>query len=129
MTKSGMGKFFNDISLSIAGHTKGGPAKVSVVAAGLLGSINGSAVANVVTTGSFTIPLMKKTGYSAEFAGAVSAAASVGGQLLPPIMGAAAFIMAEILGVKYSEIIVWAAIPALLYYPPRAENRLVHRPA
>ena len=116
MTKSGMGKFFNDISLSIAGHTKGGPAKVSVVAAGLLGSINGSAVANVVTTGSFTIPLMKKTGYSAEFAGAVSAAASVGGQLLPPIMGAAAFIMAEILGVKYSEIIVWAAIPALLYY-------------
>lgn len=116
MTKSGMGKFFNDISLSIAGHTKGGPAKVSVVAAGLLGSINGSAVANVVTTGSFTIPLMKKTGYSAEFAGAVSAAASVGGQLLPPIMGAAAFIMAEILGVKYSEIIIWAAIPALLYY-------------
>ena len=116
MTKSGMGKFFNDISLSIAGHTKGGPAKVSVVAAGLLGSINGSAVANVVTTGSFTIPLMKKTGYSAEFAGAVSAAASVGGQLPPPIMGAAAFIMAEILGVKYSEIIVWAAIPALLYY-------------
>lgn len=116
MTKSGMGKFFNDISLSLAGHTKGGPAKVSVVAAGLLGSINGSAVANVVTTGSFTIPLMKKTGYSAEFAGAVSAAASVGGQLLPPIMGAAAFIMAEILGVKYSEIIVWAAIPALLYY-------------
>lgn len=116
MTKSGIGKFFNDISLSIAGHTKGGPAKVSVVAAGLLGSINGSAVANVVTTGSFTIPLMKKTGYSAEFAGAVSAAASVGGQLLPPIMGAEAFIMAEILGVKYSEIIVWAAIPALLYY-------------
>ena len=116
MTKSGMGKFFNDISLALAGHTKGGPAKVSVVAAGLLGSINGSAVANVVTTGSFTIPLMKKTGYSAEFSGAVSAAASVGGQLLPPIMGAAAFIMAEILGVKYSEIIVWAAIPALLYY-------------
>jgi len=116
MTKSGMGKFFNDISLAVAGHTKGGPAKVSVVAAGLLGSINGSAVANVVTTGSFTIPLMKKTGYSAEFAGAVSAAASVGGQLLPPIMGAAAFIMAEILGVKYSEIIVWAVIPALLYY-------------
>lgn len=116
MTKSGMGKFFNDISLAVAGHTKGGPAKVSVVAAGLLGSINGSAVANVVTTGSFTIPLMKKTGYTAEFSGAVSAAASVGGQLLPPIMGAAAFIMAEILGVKYSEIIVWAAIPALLYY-------------
>lgn len=116
MNKSGMGKFFNDISLALAGHTKGGPAKVSVIASGLLGSINGSAVANVVTTGAFTIPLMKKTGYSAEFAGAVESSASVGGQLLPPVMGAAAFIMAEMIGVKYSEIIVCAAIPALLYY-------------
>lgn len=116
MNKSGMGKFFNDISLALAGHTKGGPAKVSVIASGLLGSINGSAVANVVTTGAFTIPLMKKTGYSAEFAGAVESSASVGGQLLPPVMGAAAFIMAEMLGVKYSEIIVCAAVPALLYY-------------
>ncbi|MDO4179465.1 MAG: TRAP transporter permease [Phascolarctobacterium sp.] len=116
MQKSGMGQFFNDIALALAGHTKGGPAKVSVIASGFLGSINGSAVANVVTTGAFTIPLMKKTGYSKEFAGAVESAASVGGQLLPPIMGAAAFIMAEMLSVKYSEIIVWAAIPALLYY-------------
>lgn len=116
MNKSGMGKFFNDISLALAGHTKGGPAKVSVIASGLLGSINGSAVANVVTTGAFTIPLMKKTGYSAEFAGAVESSASVGGQLLPPVMGAAAFIMAEMLGVRYSEIIVCAAVPALLYY-------------
>ena len=116
MQKSGMGQFFNDIALALAGHTKGGPAKVSVIASGFLGSINGSAVANVVTTGAFTIPLMKKTGYSKEFAGAVEASASVGGQLLPPIMGAAAFIMAEMLSVKYSEIIVWAAIPALLYY-------------
>ncbi len=116
MNKSGMGKFFNDISLALAGHTKGGPAKVSVIASGLLGSINGSAVANVVTTGAFTIPLMKSTGYSAEFAGAVESSASVGGQLLPPVMGAAAFIMAEMLGVKYSEIIVCAAVPALLYY-------------
>ncbi|WP_367566753.1 TRAP transporter permease [Lacrimispora sp.] len=116
MQKSGMGKFFNDISLALAGHTKGGPAKVSVIASGLLGSINGSAVANVVTTGAFTIPLMKKTGYSAEFAGAVESSASVGGQLLPPVMGAAAFIMAEMLGVKYSEIIVCATVPALLYY-------------
>ncbi len=116
MGKSGMGQLFNDLALSIAGHTQGGPAKVSVLASGLLGSINGAAVANVVTTGAFTIPLMKKIGYTKEFAGAVESAASVGGQLLPPIMGAAAFIMAEMLGVKYSNIIVWAAIPALLYY-------------
>ena len=116
MGKSGMGGFFNDIAMALAGHTRGGPAKVSVIASGLLGSINGSAVANVVTTGAFTIPLMKKTGYSKEFAGAVEAAASVGGQLLPPVMGAAAFIMAENLGIRYSVIIVHAAIPALLYY-------------
>jgi TRAP transporter 4TM/12TM fusion protein len=116
MGKSGMGAFFNDFAMALAGHTKGGPAKVSVIASGLLGSINGSAVANVVTTGAFTIPLMKKTGYSREFAGAVEASASVGGQLLPPVMGAAAFIMAENLGIRYSVIIVHAAIPALLYY-------------
>lgn len=116
MSKCGMGQFFNDIALALAGHTKGGPAKVSVIASGFLGSINGSAVANVVTTGAFTIPLMKKTGYSKEFSGAVEAAASVGGQLLPPIMGAAAFIMAEMISVPYSTIITWAAIPALLYY-------------
>lgn len=116
MGKSGMGAFFNDLAMALAGHTKGGPAKVAVISSGLLGSINGSAVANVVTTGAFTIPLMKKTGYSKEFAGAVEASASVGGQLLPPVMGAAAFIMAEILSVPYSTIIVHAAIPALLYY-------------
>jgi TRAP transporter 4TM/12TM fusion protein len=116
MGKCGMGAFFNDIAMALAGHTKGGPAKVSVISSGLLGSINGSAVANVVTTGAFTIPLMKKTGYSKEFAGAVEASASVGGQLLPPVMGAAAFIMAEILSVPYSMIIIHAAIPALLYY-------------
>jgi len=116
MGKSGMGAFFNDIAMALAGHTKGGPAKVAVISSGLLGSINGSAVANVVTTGAFTIPLMKKTGYSKEFAGAVEASASVGGQLLPPVMGAAAFIMAEILSVPYSIIIIHAAIPALLYY-------------
>ncbi len=116
MNKSGMGQFFNDIALALAGHTKGGPAKVAVIASGFLGSINGSAVANVVTTGAFTIPLMKKTGYSKEFAGSVEASSSVGGQLLPPIMGAAAFIMAEMLGVKYGVIVISAAIPALLYY-------------
>ena len=116
MGKSGMGSFFNDLAMALAGHTKGGPAKVAVISSGLLGSINGSAVANVVTTGAFTIPLMKKTGYSKDFAGAVEASSSVGGQLLPPVMGAAAFIMAEILSVPYSVIIVHATIPALLYY-------------
>ncbi len=116
MGKSGMGSFFNDLAMALAGHTKGGPAKVAVLSSGLLGSINGSAVANVVTTGAFTIPLMKKTGYSKDFAGAVEASSSVGGQLLPPVMGAAAFIMAEILSVPYSTIIIHAAIPALLYY-------------
>jgi len=116
MNKCGMGQFFNDIANALAGHTKGGPAKVAVLASGFLGSINGSAVANVVTTGTFTIPLMKKTGYTKEFAGAVEATASVGGQLLPPIMGAAAFVMAETLGVKYAAIIKAAVIPALIYY-------------
>jgi TRAP transporter 4TM/12TM fusion protein len=116
MGKSGMGAFFNDLAMALAGHSKGGPAKVAVISSGLLGSINGSAVANVVTTGAFTIPLMKKIGYHRDFAGAVEASASVGGQLLPPVMGAAAFIMAEILSVPYSVIIVHAAVPALLYY-------------
>ena len=116
MNKCGMGQFFNDIANALAGHTKGGPAKVAVLASGFLGSINGSAVANVVTTGAFTIPLMKKTGYSKEFAGSVEATASVGGQLLPPIMGAAAFVMAETLGVKYGVVIKAAVIPALIYY-------------
>ena len=116
MNKCGMGQFFNDIANALAGHTTGGPAKVAVLASGFLGSINGSAVANVVTTGTFTIPLMKKTGYTKEFAGAVEATASVGGQLLPPIMGAAAFVMAETLGVQYGAIIKAAVIPALIYY-------------
>jgi len=116
MGKSGMGAFFNDLAMALAGHSKGGPAKVAVISSGLLGSINGSAVANVVTTGAFTIPLMKRVGYSKDFAGAVEASASVGGQLLPPVMGAAAFIMAEILNTPYSVIIVHAAVPALLYY-------------
>ncbi|MBA1335942.1 MAG: TRAP transporter [Firmicutes bacterium] len=116
MNKCGMGQFFNDVSLALAGSSMGGPAKVAVIASGFLGSINGSAIANVVTTGTFTIPLMKKTGYSKEFAGAVEATASVGGQILPPVMGAAAFIMAEMIGIKYSKIIIYAAIPAILYY-------------
>ncbi|WP_026691474.1 TRAP transporter permease [Alteribacter aurantiacus] len=116
LSKSGMGQFFNDMAMAIAGGTKGGPAKVAVIASGFLGSINGAAVANVVTTGSFTIPLMKKIGYSRNFAGAVESTASVGGQILPPIMGAAAFIMAEMLGIPYSQIVLAALLPALLYY-------------
>ncbi|MCM3714215.1 TRAP transporter permease [Alkalihalobacillus oceani] len=116
LSKSGMGQFFNDLALAVAGQTKGGPAKVAVIASGFLGSINGAAIANVVTTGSFTIPLMKKIGYSRNFAGAVEASASVGGQILPPIMGAAAFIMAETLGIPYSQIALAALLPALLYY-------------
>lgn len=116
LQKSGMGEFFNDIALAIAGQSRGGPAKVSVIASGFLGSINGAAVANVVTTGAFTIPLMKRVGYKSTFAGAVEASSSVGGQILPPIMGAAAFIMAETLGMPYSKIAIAALIPALLYY-------------
>ncbi|WP_077319251.1 TRAP transporter permease [Virgibacillus proomii] len=116
LSKSGMGKLFNDIAMAVAGHTKGGPAKVAVLASGFLGSINGSAIANVVTTGAFTIPLMKKVGYHKNFAGAVESAASVGGQILPPIMGAAAFIMAENLGIAYTTVILAGIIPALMYY-------------
>lgn len=116
MNKCGMGKFFNDIANALAGGSKGGPAKVAVVASGLLGMINGAAVAVVVTMGSFTIPLMKKTGYDNEFSGAIVATGSVGGQLMPPVMGAAAFIMAETLGIKYSTLLVSAIIPAVIYY-------------
>ncbi|TFJ94193.1 TRAP transporter permease [Lentibacillus salicampi] len=116
LSKSGMGQMFNDLAMAVAGHTKGGPAKVAVLSSGFLGSINGSAIANVVTTGAFTIPLMKKIGYHKNFAGAVESAASVGGQILPPIMGAAAFIMAENLGVPYTTIILAGIIPALLFY-------------
>ncbi|OFN39543.1 C4-dicarboxylate ABC transporter permease [Corynebacterium sp. HMSC072G08] len=116
LQKSGMGQFFNDIALALAGRGRGGPAKVAVVASGFLGSINGAAVANVVTTGAFTIPLMRRVGYKPVFAGAVESSASVGGQILPPVMGAAAFVMAETLGVPYKEIAIAALIPALLYY-------------
>jgi len=116
LSKSGMGTLFNDLSLALAGSSKGGPAKVGVIASAIHGSINGSAVASVVTTGSFTIPMMKRVGYKAEFAGAVEATAAVGGQILPPIMGAAAFIMAETLGVSYISIAAAALIPALMYY-------------
>lgn len=112
----GAGQFFIDIAYALTGRMKGGPAEASVVSSALMGSINGSAVANVVTTGTFTIPLMKKVGYSPEFAGAVEAVASTGGQLLPPVMGAAAFVMADLTGIPYSTIIIAAIVPGLLYY-------------
>lgn len=116
MAKSGLGQFFNDIAMALAGRSKGGPAKVAVISSGFMGSINGSALANVVSTGALTIPLMKRVGYRPTFAGAVEASASVGGQVLPPIMGAAAFIMAETIGVSYTVIILAGVLPALLYY-------------
>lgn len=116
LDKTGVGKFFIDIAYALTGHYKSGPAMTAVVASGFMGSISGSSVANTVTTGAFTIPLMKKTGYKPYFAGAVEAAASTGGQIMPPVMGAAAFIMAEFTGIAYNKIIVAAAIPALLYY-------------
>ena len=113
---TGLGKFFIDISNAIAGWASGGPAKVAVLSSGLMGTVSGSSVANVVGTGSFTIPMMKKLGYRPEFAGAVEAAASTGGQIMPPVMGAAAFLMAEFVGVPYFDVVKAAAIPALLYY-------------
>ncbi|MCX7898400.1 MAG: TRAP transporter permease [Rhodocyclaceae bacterium] len=113
---AGMIHLFNSIALGFVGHTRGGAAKVSVLSSGLMGTISGSGVANVLTTGQFTIPLMKKFGYSGVFAGAVEATSSMGGQIMPPVMGAVAFIMAENLNVPYAEIVKAAVIPACLYY-------------
>ena len=113
---AGMITLFNSIALGFVGHTKGGAAKVSVLSSGLMGTISGSGVANVLTTGQFTIPLMKRFGYSGVFAGAVEATSSMGGQIMPPVMGAVAFIMAENLNVSYAEIVKAAAVPAILYY-------------
>lgn len=112
---TGAGKLFIDLSYMLTGRYPGGPAQCAVVASGFFGSINGSGPANVVATGSFTIPLMKRTGYDPEFAGAVEATASTVGQILPPIMGVGAFIMSEITGIPYSKIMIAAVIPALLY--------------
>lgn len=118
----GTAEFFNDLALALAGSKRGGPAFVAVIASALMGTLSGSAVANVATTGTFTIPLMKKVGYKAHFAGAVEAAASTGGQIMPPIMGAAAFIMASFLQISYVKIMIAAIIPALLYYLAIAAN-------
>ncbi|MCO5057172.1 MAG: TRAP transporter permease [Rhizobiaceae bacterium] len=116
LERAGMIKLFTDVSLGLVGHARGGPAKVSVISSGLMGTISGSGVANVVTTGQFTIPLMKRFGYRAAFAGGVEATSSMGGQIMPPVMGAVAFIMAETLGVEYYEVVKAAIIPALLYF-------------
>ncbi|AQS60430.1 C4-dicarboxylate ABC transporter [Desulforamulus ferrireducens] len=116
LEKTGLGKFFIDLANSIAGWASGGPAKVAVLSSGLMGTVSGSSVGNVAGTGSLTIPMMKKLGYRPEFAGAVEAAASTGGQLMPPIMGAAAFLMAEFVGTPYINIVKAAAVPALLYF-------------
>ena len=116
LERTGLGQLFIDLANSVAGWAAGGPAKVAVISSALLGTVSGSSVANVVGTGSFTIPMMKRLGYKPEFAGAVEATASTGGQLMPPIMGAAAFLMAEFTGIPYSRIIGAAVVPAILYY-------------
>jgi TRAP transporter 4TM/12TM fusion protein len=116
LERAGMIQLFTDVSLGLFGRTRGGPAKVAVFASGMMGTISGSGVANVVTVGQFTIPLMIRFGYRRAFAAGVEATASMGGQIMPPVMGAVAFIMAETLGVQYSEIVKAAAIPAVLYF-------------
>lgn len=116
LEKAGMIKLFTDVSMGLVGHARGGPAKVAVISSGLMGTISGSGVANVVTTGQFTIPLMKRFGYRAAFAGGVESTSSMGGQLMPPVMGAVAFIMAETLGVEYFQVVKAALIPAVLYF-------------
>jgi TRAP transporter 4TM/12TM fusion protein len=116
MERSGTGQLFMDFSMSLTGHTAGGPGKVAIVSSALFGTVSGSAVANVMVDGPITIPLMKRTGFRPPFAAAVEAVASTGGQIMPPVMGAAAFVMAEFLAVPYVQVALWAAIPALLYY-------------
>jgi TRAP transporter 4TM/12TM fusion protein len=116
MERTGTGRLFMDFAMSLTGHTAGGPGKVSVISSSLFGTISGSAVANVMVDGPITIPLMKKTGFPPHFAAGVEATASTGGQIMPPVMGAAAFLMAEYLGVSYVQVTLWALIPSVLYY-------------
>ncbi|MEJ1438456.1 MAG: TRAP transporter fused permease subunit [Candidatus Sedimenticola sp. (ex Thyasira tokunagai)] len=116
LNKCGAQKFFVDFPLAAVGHKVGGPAKVSVIASGLFGSISGSAIANTVSTGSFTIPMMKKAGFKPHIAGGIEPAASIGGMFMPPIMGAGGFIMAELTGVPYSQIMLVAIFPAMMYF-------------
>ena len=116
MEKSGTGQLFMDFAMSITGHTAGGPGKVAIVSSSLFGTVSGSAVANVMVDGPITIPLMKRTGFRPPFAAAVESVASTGGQIMPPVMGAAAFVMAEFLAVPYAQVAMWALIPAILYF-------------
>ena len=116
LERTGIANFFISFANRLAGWSSGGPAKVAVISSALCGMVSGSSVGNTVTTGSFTIPMMKKTGYKPEFAGAVEAAASTGGQIMPPIMGAAAFLMAEYIGIPYAQVAVKAILPAILYF-------------
>lgn len=116
LERTGVANFFIDLANSLVGWASGGPAKVAVISSALCGMVSGSSVGNTVTTGSVTIPMMKKTGYKGEFAGAVEAAASTGGQIMPPIMGAAAFLMSEYMGVPYMKVALWAILPAVLYF-------------
>ena len=116
LERTGIANFFIDLANCVAGASSGGPAKVAVISSALCGMVSGSSVGNTVTTGSVTIPMMKKTGYRPEFAAAVEAAASTGGQIMPPIMGAAAFLMAEYMDVKYGQVALWAILPAVLYF-------------
>ncbi len=113
---SGAGEWFIELAYGLTGRRKGGPAKASIVASGFMGMISGSSIANTVTTGAFTIPLMKRSGYDPEFSGAVEASASSGGQILPPVMGAAAFLIVEFTGIAYAEVIIAAAIPAIVFF-------------
>ena len=116
LEKAGAGNYFIQVAFSLLGHFRGGPAKAAVVSSGMTGMISGSSVANVVTTGVFTIPLMKRVGYTPTQAGAIECAAGVNGQLMPPVMGAAAFIMAEYVGITYADVVRHAILPALLTY-------------
>ena len=116
MERTGTGQLFMDFAMSLTGHTAGGPGKVSVVSSSLFGTISGSAVANVMVDGPISIPLMKRSGFPPHFAAGVEATASTGGQIMPPVMGAAAFVMAEFLGVSYGQVVIWAICPAVLYY-------------
>ena len=116
MERTGVGQLFMDFAMALTGHSAGGPGKVSVISSSLFGTISGSAVANVMVDGPISIPLMKRSGFPPHFAAGVEATASTGGQIMPPIMGAAAFMMAEFLAVPYSQVVIWAVIPALLYY-------------
>ncbi len=116
LERTGIAKFFIDLANKAAGASSGGPAKVAVISSALCGMVSGSSVGNTVTTGSVTIPMMKKTGYKPEFAGAVEAAASTGGQILPPVMGSGAFLMAEYVNLPYGEIALKAILPAFLYF-------------